>query len=221
MIPIPHTLRHVRHHLVPGSIPLPHHLRPHVVRTPRPRRLCPSLDHLPLHPNLLRGQRLIQPIRLRRSKYPIKTVRVTDPTATHARLRGQRETEVDDKHDMICVSWIGRVRFQCSELRRWTQHRTGHPSLNRRGLVGIERRLVQDPGDLGLVKVLRERLDLCGRGCDGGQRTRKEVTEIAFGGSPESGDTGVHAVSDTARDVVENVVPINGNVPGNRKVVRC
>ena len=131
-------------------------------------------------------------------------------------------SEASGKHDMICVPRIGRVRFQRREVvRRRTQHRAGYPSLTRRDLVGIERRLVQDPGDLGLVKVLRERLDLCGRRCGGGQRTRRGVTKVAFGSRPQNGDTGVHADSDAARNVVEDVVPIDDDTPGSREVVRC
>ena len=126
----------------PPSIPLPHNLRPHVVRTPR--HLCPSLHHLWRHPGLLRGQQLIQPIRLCHSKYPVKLVRVTNPTATHARVRGQRGTKANGKYEMICIPRGGpapqgtstdiRPSNRSTTVRASTLHRTPlpHPAQSRR-----------------------------------------------------------------------------------------
>ena len=75
-----------------------------------------------------------------------------------------------------CIPWVGRVRFQRSEVRRGhktTQSVNNSANVNTAldippssgGLVGMERRLVQNIGDLGL-----------------GQRTAEEVTEVAFDG---------------------------------------
>ena len=119
---------------------------------------------------------------------------MTDPTVKHAWVQGQWGNEANGKHGVICVPRAGHVQFQRSEVRQRTQdhpicqqlcehqHRTGHPSLSGRGLVGIECRLIQDLGNLDLVKVPQECLDVCGWRCGGGQCTGEEVTEAAFGG---------------------------------------
>ena len=96
---------------------------------------------------------------------------MTDPTAIHARVRGQWGAEVD--------AFPGLVVFDSSAARyvrrghKTTQSVNNSAKVNTAldippssgGLVGMERRLVQNLGDLGL-----------------GQRTAEEVTEVAFDG---------------------------------------
>ena len=117
---MPHTLRHVHHHLVTPPPPPP----PHVVRASRPHHLCPWLHHLqapaPPRPVVWSAVDTAHPSP-RPSNYPIRLLCVTNPTATHARVRGQRGNEAGDKHGMLYVPRVGRVRFQRPEVRRRTR----------------------------------------------------------------------------------------------------
>ena len=158
---------------------------------------------------------------------------MTHASTTHTLVRGRQHTKTSGKHGTIRVPWVGHIRFKRGEVRRWTQdcpicqqlgecqHGTGHPSFAWCGLVGIEYRCVQDLGDLGLVEVLRERLDVCRWWCGGGQRTREEVAAVAFSARPKGGDVGIYTITDAGRDIIEDVFSIGDDVPGNPQDLRC
>lgn len=114
--------------------------------------------------------------------------RDTCPGWGSVRNPGRRQT----RHDMRFPGWSclipaprgtstdTRPSNRSTTMRASTPHRASL-SYPARGLVGIEYRLVQDLDDMCLVKVPRERLDVCEGRCGGGQRTGEEVTEVAFG----------------------------------------
>ena len=47
----------------------------------------------------------------------------------------------------------------------------------------------------------------------------RKAAIIALGGRPEGRDASVHPIADAVGDVVENVVPVNVDVPGDLEIV--
>ena len=104
------------------------------------------------------------------------------------------------------MSWIGRVRLERGEVGRGSvdvvvchqlgerEVSSGYHVLGWRGVVRIERRLVQNFLDVGAVKIDRELADVRGGWQIWNEGCWEEITELALVGRPNCWDRSVFTV---------------------------